>query len=56
LQPLRNLRLEDLADVHLGDADVPVRVALDVLERARSSSLMCSTTPSPMTATPSRRP
>ena len=57
LQPLRDLRLQDLADVDLGDADVAVRVALDVLElRSRSSGSMSSTRPSAMTATPSRRP
>ena len=33
LQPLADLGLQDLADVDLGDADVAVRVALDVLER-----------------------
>ena len=32
LQPRGDLRLEDLADVHLGDADVAVRVALDFVQ------------------------
>src|SRR5439155_16081068 len=32
LQALLHRRLEDLADVHLGDADVPVRIPLDLLE------------------------
>ena len=31
-EPDRDLRLQDLADVDLGDAHVAVRVALDVLQ------------------------
>ena len=52
-----HLRLQDLADVDLGDADVAVRVALDVLQLREIARRRCrATTPSAMTATPSRRP
>jgi hypothetical protein len=51
-----HLRLQDLADVDLGDSHVAVRVALDVLEAAESGGSMSSTSPRRSRATPSRRP
>ena len=54
LSRLHDLRLQDLADVDLGDPQVAVGVTLDVLERASGpSGSRSSTRPSAITATPS---
>ena len=56
LSRCRDLRLEDLADIHLGDAEVAVRVVLDLVQPGEILGATSRTRPSAITATPSRRP